>query len=405
MNRFSLFFFSILFFCLLFFGGCSGVGRSLRGVGLSARSSFPLKYFYYPSYESITAIYAKNPELSIELMERLAGKHPENLSYQLTLAEMYRDRGKVNDAIRLWFRILAMSRKRGIVDGRTLPVYLIPRGPDEKEGIRPYNRMIDKSLAFENIAQIYYLGAFYEEASEYYDRAARSTRDPDRKARLLKRAGMAIGSKKVDPPSPYLVGSGLERSKKKLLLEQLKYRKKERGYYQRALSLPISDQGLLEAIQKNLLIVEEEIGKMEGPASIQPVSVDAVAGKAALLRSAAVHGTHADVGKDALLHFQLGEFEKAAELWKTLYVQFPPESYLIEVELDCEPDSLEHIYERLPEPQKFFILPKSYHGRTCYQICLGPYDSREEASLEALNLKTLRVVPDPRVKHVNFPLK
>lgn len=250
----------VLLLCLLTGPGCSNFHESIR----SARSSFPLKYFYYPSYETAGGMYKSDPSLAIELLERMSRKHTENLAYRLTLADMYRDRGMANDAIRLWFDILAMSREKGVLDARNLQVYFIPIVPDQKEGMRTYGRIIDKSMVHGYIGMIYFQNAFFEEASENFSRAAEYAADPQHKAELYYQAGQAVGSKKVEffisekDGKPYQKLGGHT-----ILVDPVLYRKKEKAFYLMALALDIPDKEMREELEKKLHDADQEILKYE----------------------------------------------------------------------------------------------------------------------------------------------
>lgn len=268
MLRFSRSYLFVLLFFLLAGSGCSYIHESVR----SARSSFPLKHFYYPSYETVGAMYKTDPSLAIELLERMSRKHPQNLAYRLTLADMYRDRGMANDAIRLWFEILAMSREKGIVDGKNLRVYFIPMAPEQQEGMRFYDRTIDTSMAYNHIGVIYFQNAFFEEASEYFSRAAEYAANPQRKVELYYQAGRAIGSKKVEffisekDGKPYQKVGGHT-----VLVDPALYRKKEKAFYLMALALDIPDKELREELEQKLHDADQEILKYE-PKSKGPYS-------------------------------------------------------------------------------------------------------------------------------------
>lgn len=251
-----------LFFLLLTsVWGCSGIHEAMH----SARASFPLKYAYRPSYNTIGAMYKTDPSLAMELLERLSRKHPQNLAYRLTLADMYKDRGKGNDAIRLWFEILAISRHQGKTDRRPLEVYFIPIVPYQEEGLHRYDVKIDKSLAYTNIALIYLQNAFFVDASEYFSKAAETSLDPDRKADLYHRAGMAIGSKHVEftisekDGRPYQ-----EQADRKVPVDPMQYRRKEMAFYLMALAVDFSDKDLRAKIENNLSSVQEQIIDYEG---------------------------------------------------------------------------------------------------------------------------------------------
>ncbi len=249
-------------FLVLFFLSTSTACSYVRGSIHTARASFPLKYFYHPSYETIGAMYKSDPALAIELLERLSRKNEQNLAYRLTLADMYKDRGRVNDAIRLWFEILAISRDRGIVNGEDLQVYFIPVVPYQEEGVRPYALVIDKALAYYNIGLIYSQNTFYEEASESYSKAAENTPRPERRAFLYHLAGTAIGSKKVEFLVSDKDGKPYQKiGERTIPVDPMRYRKKEAAFYEMALALNFSDEGLRSEIEKNLTFAMNEIRK------------------------------------------------------------------------------------------------------------------------------------------------
>jgi tetratricopeptide (TPR) repeat protein len=261
MRRFYLLVLIFLLLSAMTATGCSIVHRSIH----ASRSSFPFKYAYHPSYEAIGALYKNDPSLAIELLERLSAKHPNNLAYRLTLADMYKDAGRANDAIRLWFDILDISRKRGTSSGKGLKVYFIPMAPQQEEGMRPYQQKIDKSLAYTNIALIYLKNGFYEEAAEYFSRAAESAQDLNRKAELYEQAGIAIGSKEVEVPIAEKGGTSEQTPEEPTgPVDRMHYRKKEVAFYLMALSLDFSDSGLREKIKKERASVEQEIRNYEG---------------------------------------------------------------------------------------------------------------------------------------------
>ncbi|OIP60797.1 MAG: hypothetical protein COW52_10130 [Nitrospirae bacterium CG17_big_fil_post_rev_8_21_14_2_50_50_9] len=260
MLRFFRPYLFVLLFLLAAGSGCSSIHESIR----SARSSFPLKYFYYPSYETVGAMYKTDPSLAIELLERMSREHPQNLAYRLTLADMYKDRGMANNAIRLWFEILDMSKDKGVLDARNLKVYFIPIVSGQEEGMRPYARMIDKPLVYDHIGMIYFQNAFFEEASDYFSRAAEYAADPKQKAGLYYQAGQAAGSKKVEffisekDGKPYRKAGGHT-----VLVDPALYRKKEKAFYLMALALDMTDKDLREEIEKKLDEADQEILKYE----------------------------------------------------------------------------------------------------------------------------------------------
>ena len=205
-------------------------------------------------------MYKTEPAFAIELLERKVRKHPKNLSYRLTLADMYKDRGRVNDAIRIWFEILYLSSEQKMLKGKALMVYYIPIAPYQEEGMRPYDRKIDKTLAYTHIASIYYQNAFYEDASEYFSKAGEQASEPNEKASLYLQAGQAIGSKEMEPVSVESAGrEDQQHGEKSLSSDPLGYRTKEIAFYEMALALDFPDQGLREAIVKMLTSAKEEV--------------------------------------------------------------------------------------------------------------------------------------------------
>jgi tetratricopeptide (TPR) repeat protein len=207
-------------------------------------------------------MYKSDPALAIGLLTRLSLENEQNLAYRLTLADMYKDRGRVNDAIRLWFEILAISRDRGIVNGEELQVYFIPVVPYQEEGVRPYALVIDKALAHYNIGLIYSQNAFYEEASKSYSKAAEKTLRPERKAFLYHQAGMAIGSKKVEFFISDKDGKPYQKiGDRTIPVDPMQYLKKEAAFYEMALAFNFSDEDLRNEIERSLRFAMNEIQK------------------------------------------------------------------------------------------------------------------------------------------------
>jgi tetratricopeptide (TPR) repeat protein len=373
-------------------GGCSFYRNTFR----SARDSFPVKYFYRPSYQSIGAMYAEDPGLAIELLERLSRKKPRNLSYKLTLAEMYRDRGRVNDAIRLWFDILAMSRERGIVDGRKVPVYFIPLAPGQKGEMRPYGSVIDKSLAYSNIARIYSQNDFFEEAAEYFSRAAESSKDSDRKAELYYQAGEAIGSKQPDFSLSEKGEAYQKTGDRTVPVDPMKFKKEEKAFYEMASSLPLKDPVLAAKIRKSMAAVDKELSPYQQDASDKETVEETPVVKEP------VNQKKEDPRQTALELFTKGKVKEAVALWDGLATKFPEGHFLIEVELDCEVKSLRSTFDRLHRPDKFFVLSHPYKGKTCYMVCLGLFDTEQEVSKEMEGLKTALGNVAPRVRDAAF---
>ena len=61
-----------------------------------------------------------------------------------------------------------------------------------------------------------------------------------------------------------------------------------------------------------------------------------------------------------------------------------PESYTIQLELACEPETLDKAISLLPEKDKIFFVPAIYKSKKCYLVCYGIFDTMEEAT-EAMN--------------------
>ncbi len=374
--------------------GCSRVKDQIY----SARAAFPLKYFYYPSYEAIGAAYTTNPALAIELLERRSRKDPENLAYRLTLADMYRDRGRVNDAIRLWFEILAMSETHGVLGGDDLQVYFIPIIPDQEEGMRPYTQSIDKSFAYYQIGLIFEQNSFWKEASESFAKAAQYAREPNTKARLLSLAGATVGAKKGAYPlagrHDALHETGANAAPP---VDPMANRRREKQYYEEALALPLSDERLRRDIEERFDEVSRILAEVEGttvmarpaqreedalamavPAEVSAPTEAQVAVQAPESPQRTVPPV-ADLQARALKHFELGDLDGAVPLWQERFHAFPSDTYLIEVALNCRADSLVYTFDKLGNPTAFFVLPKVYQGKQCYRLFLGTYPDEEAA--------------------------
>ncbi len=374
--------------------GCSRVKDSLR----SARGSFPVKYLYRPSYETIGAMYKSEPAMAIEFLERLSRKHKKNLAYRLTLADMYKDRGRVNDAIRLWFEILALSREEGIVEGENLQVYFIPIVPYQEEGIRPYRLKIDKTLVYDNIGQIYFQNAFYEEAADTFSKAAENTPDLNQKARLYYKAGQAIGSKAVEFIISDKDGQPYQKfGDRTVPVDLMRYKRKEMDFYTKALAVNFTDQELYEEIQESLMLADEEVSRHEGKPSLKEIE-DSVLSQEAGTSGQPEEEEKPDLRSQALDLFLQGKIDEAVAIWDILYSEFLSEAYLIEVEMDCEQDTLRETYDMLSEPENLFVISRPYRERSCYLLCLGPYASTEEASSAVQHLETVLPMAAPNVK-------
>ena len=412
---------SALIALLLFISGCSGADSSLK----AARSSFPLNYLYRPTYESIGTLYAADPGLAIEYMERRCRSDEENLAYRLTLADMYKDRGRVNDAIRLWFEILALSRGGDAADARELPVYFIPIPPYQDEGMRPFGETIDNTLAYYHMGLVYFQNGLFEEASANFLEAAGTTDDPDRKADLINRAAVAIGSRKVE----YTVSEKDNRAYrtvdgKRVEVDPMEFRKRERALYEVALNLPVTDGELREDIERNLAFVKGEIETYNGvPTEVEEVTetvtvAEAVApaepaappieaARAPVLASTGVGPGEmsADRQTEALSLFKAKELEGAIGIWQELFAGFSPDAYMVEIELDCRTDSVYRTFGKIGKPENFFVIPKIYRDTPCYRLLLGPYESRDEARAGAESLKVRVPELQPWVRLVEIPSK
>lgn len=416
MTRFRPFLNSAVFVLLFLFVGCAGAGDSLK----SARSSFPVNYLYRPSYESIGTLYAADPGLAIEYMERRYRADRQNLAYGLTLADMYKDRGRVNDAIRLWFDILALSQNEDIADVRELPVYFIPIAPYQEEGMRPYGHTIDKTLAYYHMGLVYFQNGLVEEASANFLEAAQTTDDPDRKADLINRAGVAIGSRKVE----YALSEDGTRTYRtvdgnQVEVDPMRFRKRERALYEVALNLPITDGKLREDIENNLSFVKGEIEKYEGLPTDVPEVAETVAvaetvepeappaeremGPALPATVVSQGEVSSDLQAQALSLFKEKGLEGAVAIWQELFAGFSPDAYMVEIELDCRTDSIYRTFGEIGEPNNFFVIPKVYRDVPCYRLLRGPYESQDAARADAEDLKARVSQLKPWVRLVEIP--
>ena len=404
------------------------VGDSVK----SAQSNFPGNYLYRPSYEAIGTLYGADPKLAMEHLERRCRSDEENLAYRLTLADMYKDRGRVNDAIRLWFEIFALSRTGDAADARKLPVYFIPIPPDQEEGMRPFGETIDKTLTYYHMGLVYLQNGLFEEASANFLEAAQTTNDPDRKADLINRAAGAIGSRRVE----YTLSEDDNRAYrtidgKRVEVDPMEFRKRERSLYQVALNFPVTDGVLREEIERNLAFVKDEIAKHEGlPPKVEEggetlAMVESVAPvESAVIQAEeaarSVEGAHvpvlastnvnpveafADRQAEALFLFKAKDLDGAMAIWRALFADFAPDAYMVEIELDCRTESVYRTFGKIGGRENFFVIPKVYRDTPCYRLLLGPYESRDAASTDAESLKGQMPQLKPWVRLVEIPSK
>lgn len=397
----------VLFF---FLPGCSSTGTSLK----LSRFSLPMNYLYRPAYESIGRLYLTDPGLAISQMESRCRRDKKNLAYRLTLADMYKDRGRVNDAIAVWFEILALSRKGDAAHIGELPVYFIPIPPYQEEGMRPYGEAIDKTLVYYNMGLVYFQNGLFEAASNSFLEAAQTADDPDRKAELINRAAVAIGSRQVeysvsdDKSRPYRTVDG-----KRVDADLLEFRKRERALYQVALGLPLTDDKLRQDIESNLALVEGRIERDGGVARKVQVGTEIAAAAAPPVETALAPSLPSTAAGEsdrsqhlrvqALSLFRGKELEEAVALWQDVFAGFAPDAYMVEIELDCRTKSIYRTFGKIGEPGNFFIVPKVYNNTPCYRLLMGPYDSRDAANAEAEGLQALVPHLTPWVRRVEIP--
>ncbi|NOY53039.1 MAG: hypothetical protein GXP58_05385 [Deltaproteobacteria bacterium] len=349
-------------------------------------------------------MYAEDPALSIELLEQLSRKEPENLAFKLTLAEMYEDRGRVNDAVRLWFEILDMSRRQGDAGATKLPVYSIAMDPGLNAGIRPYGRRIDKSMVYAQIGRIYFRNAFFLQAAEYYSTAAACTEDLDRKADFYNRAGMAVGSQKVEDSISNEEGNTDRKAGDRNVSVDPAAAKlhRELAFYEMAAALPVKDADLAREIRKNLIRVGRELVPFQPPAAAAKAEKKAEAPPPSHVPAVK---KEKDPWKQASAHFRAGEMAQAVALWDRLATSFSKADFLIEVELDCENESLKSTFIKLHRPDDFFLLSRRYQGRTCYRLCLGLYPSRTVAAERLREVRKILGSDEARLRNAAFFLK
>ncbi len=96
--------------------------------------------------------------------------------------------------------------------------------------------------------------------------------------------------------------------------------------------------------------------------------------------------------------FQQGRIEEAGALWQSTYLDFSVDRIAIEVELNCEPATLQETFEMLSAPEDFYILPYRHGGKLCYRVRLGPYATWSEAAIRARQIKGAMGYAKPWVK-------
>ncbi len=97
---------------------------------------------------------------------------------------------------------------------------------------------------------------------------------------------------------------------------------------------------------------------------------------------------------------QQGRIEEAGALWQSTYLDHSADRIAIEVELNCQPETLLETYEMLSAPEDFYILPYRHQGKLCYRVRLGPYATWSEASSRAQEIKGAMWYAKPRLKRL-----
>ncbi|BBB32485.1 hypothetical protein TTHT_0930 [Thermotomaculum hydrothermale] len=58
-----------------------------------------------------------------------------------------------------------------------------------------------------------------------------------------------------------------------------------------------------------------------------------------------------------------------------------PEAFTIQLELACKSETLDKAIELLPEKDRIFFIPTTFRGNSCFIVCYGIYDTKDEAKV------------------------
>jgi septal ring-binding cell division protein DamX len=73
-----------------------------------------------------------------------------------------------------------------------------------------------------------------------------------------------------------------------------------------------------------------------------------------------------------------GEFGTAAQGFLSEVKRAGPR-FSVQVLVACSTDTIQKAIDRAPSDE-LFILPVNYHGKSCYRMCWGLYDSADRAT-------------------------
>ncbi len=82
--------------------------------------------------------------------------------------------------------------------------------------------------------------------------------------------------------------------------------------------------------------------------------------------------------RNALEIFRAGDLDGAAAIWEALLAEEHRGAFTVQVLTACQPDTVREAQRSLPG-HEFYLVTKKVNARVCYRICLGAFDSRENA--------------------------
>jgi len=104
-------------------------------------------------------------------------------------------------------------------------------------------------------------------------------------------------------------------------------------------------------------------------------------------------------GPDPMELLKRGRYTEAANRWRSR-LSGNMAGYSILLELDCQTVSVGAAFNRIHNPESFFLLPRSRGDRTCYLVMWGRFESREEAATALKTLPAYFLNQDPPAKVV-----
>lgn len=82
---------------------------------------------------------------------------------------------------------------------------------------------------------------------------------------------------------------------------------------------------------------------------------------------------------DARARLDAGEFASAAKAWADALRPGGAGSFTLQIAIACQEESLQKAATRTRGADRFFALPFSLQGRSCYRLCWGTYSTLDEA--------------------------